>query len=119
MDIDQKIDFFIKAYNLLIDNDKLNQKDKTELTSVMIDYGKILIQEKMEHDQHLNIPGESLEEHPYDPGIPYDQPSKDIQNGNLEKADSIEVAVARRNQLLKEIGIEEDREDLILEPQPN
>lgn len=118
MDIDQKIEFFIKAYNLLIDNDKLNQKDKTEITSVMIDYGKNLIQ-KMGCDQYSYIPGESLKEHPYDPGIPYDQPSKDIQNKDLEKVNSIEVVVAIRNQLLKEIGIEEERKDLILEPQPN
>jgi len=79
MDIIQQAQFFIDAYNLLIDNDKLNEKDKTELISVMIDYGKILIQD-MGCDPYSYIPGESLEEHPYDPGIPYDQLSKDIQN---------------------------------------
>jgi len=84
----------------------------------MIDYGKILIQ-KMGCDQYSYSPGDSLEEIPFDPGIFNDQPSKDIQNGDLEEADSIEVAMARRNQLLKEIGIEEEQKDLILEPQPN
>jgi len=115
MDIIQQAQFFIDAYNLLIDNDKLNEKDKTELISVMIDYGKILIQD-MGGDPYSYIPGESLEEHPYDPGIPYDQPSK---KWDLEKADSFEVALARRNQLLKELGLEEDRKDLELEPQSN
>jgi len=113
----------ISTYNLLVNNEKMNQKDRTELTSVMIDYGKKIIQ-KMGCEKYQNIPGEYLEERPYVPGISYDQPSKDIQNGNLEKADTIEVALARRSQLLKEIGLEdnftkeiEEWKGLNLEPQ--
>jgi len=120
MDIDQQIQLLIAIYNLLLLNDeKWNQDDKTKLISGVTEYTNFLIQEKMGHDQYLDIPGESLDERPYDPGIFYDQPSKDIQNRNLEEVDSFEVALARRNQLCGEIGIDEERKDLNLEPQPN
>jgi len=84
MDIDQQTHLLITAYKfLLLDGEKLNQKDKTELISVVIDYAKILIQ-KMGCDPYPYSPGDSLEERPFDPGICNDQPSKDIQNGDIE-----------------------------------
>jgi len=70
MDIDQHIQLFIAIYNILLLNDeKWNQEDRTKLISVVVEYTNFLIQEKMGHDQYLDIPGESLEERPYDLGI--------------------------------------------------
>ena len=67
----------------------------------------------MRHDQYLDIPGEILENLPYDPGIFSDPPSRDIQHWDLEETNSIERAFAKRSQLCRELGLEED-EGIIL-----